>query len=313
MPITMTSPRIIFAGTPEFAVASLEALVESGVAPCLVLTQPDRRAGRGKRLTMSPVKQYAIEQKIEVGQPVSLRDDSVVEELARLEPDIMVVAAYGLILPQNVLDVPRVGCLNVHASLLPRWRGAAPIQAAILAGDPETGVCLMSMEAGLDTGPVYLSKTVQIGKHETAGELHDRLAAVGAGMLANNIAAIIDGELDATPQDDERATYAPKIKSSDAALDWKRPAIDLERLVRAYNPTPGAWFLLDDQRIKVWQAQCIAAVDAPPGTVVAAKQDGIVVSCGDGALQLESLQRPGKRAVTAAEFAAQFDLPGRQL
>ena len=313
MPITMTSPRIIFAGTPEFAVASLEALVESGVAPCLVLTQPDRRAGRGKRLTMSPVKQYAIEQKIEVGQPVSLRDDSVVEELARLEPDIMVVAAYGLILPQNVLDVPRVGCLNVHASLLPRWRGAAPIQAAILAGDQETGVCLMSMEAGLDTGPVYVSKTVQIGKHETAGELHDRLAAVGAGMLANNIAAIIDGELDATPQDDERATYAPKIKSSDAALDWKRPAIDLERLVRAYNPTPGAWFLLDDQRIKVWQAQCIAAVDAPPGTVVAAKQDGIVVSCGDGALQLESLQRPGKRAVTAAEFAAQFDLPGRQL
>jgi len=313
MPITMTSPRIIFAGTPEFAVASLEALVESGVAPCLVLTQPDRRAGRGKRLTMSPVKQYAIEQKIEVGQPVSLRDDSVVEELARLEPDIMVVAAYGLILPQNVLDVPRVGCLNVHASLLPRWRGAAPIQAAILAGDQETGVCLMSMEAGLDTGPVYVSNTVQIGKHETAGELHDRLAAVGAGMLANNIAAIIDGELDATPQDDERATYAPKIKSSDAALDWKRPAIDLERLVRAYNPTPGAWFLLDDQRIKVWQAQCIAAVDAPPGTVVAAKQDGIVVSCGDGALQLESLQRPGKRAVTAAEFAAQFDLPGRQL
>lgn len=313
MPITMTSPRIIFAGTPEFAVASLEALVASGVAPCLVLTQPDRRAGRGKRLTMSPVKQYAIEQQIEVRQPVSLRDEAVVEELARLEPDIMVVAAYGLILPQNVLDVPRVGCLNVHASLLPRWRGAAPIQAAILAGDQETGVCLMSMEAGLDTGPVYVSKTVPIGKHETAGELHDRLAAVGAGMLANNIGAIIDGELDATPQDDERATYAPKIRSSDAALDWKRPAIDLERLVRAYNPTPGAWFVLDDQRIKVWQAQCIAAVDAPPGTVVAAKRDGIVVSCGDGALQLESLQRPGKRAVTAAEFAAQFDLPGRQL
>lgn len=313
MPITMTSPRIIFAGTPEFAVASLEALVESGVAPCLVLTQPDRRAGRGKRLTMSPVKQYALEQEIEVRQPVSLRDESVVAELAKLEPDIMVVAAYGLILPQSVLDIPRVGCLNVHASLLPRWRGAAPIQAAILAGDQETGACLMSMEAGLDTGPVYVSKTVQIGYHETAGELHDRLAAVGAGMLANNIAAIIDGELDATPQNDERATYAPKIKSSDATLDWNRSAIDLERLVRAYNPTPGAWFMLDEQRIKVWQARCIAAVDAPPGTVVAAKQDGIVVSCGDGALQLESLQRPGKRAVTAAEFAAQFDLPGRQL
>jgi len=313
MPITMASPRIIFAGTPEFAVASLEALVGSGARPSLVLTQPDRRAGRGKRLTMSPVKSYALEQQIEVRQPVSLRDESVVAELATLAPDVIVVAAYGLILPQNVLDIPRAGCLNVHASLLPRWRGAAPVQAAILAGDQESGVCLMAMEAGLDTGPVYVSKTVRIGKHETAGELHDRLAAAGADMLAKNIDAIVDGVLDATPQDDERATYAGKIKSSDAAIDWDRAAIDLERLVRAYNPIPGAWFMLDDQRIKVWQARCIAAVDASPGTVVAAEQDGIVVSCGDGALRLESLQRPGKRAVTAAEFAAQFDLSGRQL
>ncbi|MGI9342317.1 MAG: methionyl-tRNA formyltransferase [Gammaproteobacteria bacterium] len=309
----MTSPRIIFAGTPEFAVASLKALVESDVVPRLVLTQPDRRAGRGKRLTMSPVKQYALEQQIEVRQPATLRDESVVAELAALEPDVMVVAAYGLILPQNVLDIPRAGCLNVHASLLPRWRGAAPVQAAILAGDRETGACLMAMEAGLDTGPVYVSKSMRIGEHETAGELHDRLAAAGAEMLAKNIDAIVDGELDATPQNDERATYAAKIKSNDAALDWSRPAVDLERLVRAYNPTPGAWFMLDDQRIKVWQARCIAAVDAPPGTVVAAEQDGVVVSCGEGALRLESLQRPGKRAVTAAEFAARFDLPGRQL
>jgi methionyl-tRNA formyltransferase len=310
---TMASPRIIFAGTPEFAVASLEALVESGFVPCLVLTQPDRRAGRGKRLTMSPVKEYAIRQQIEVRQPVSLRDEAVVEELANLEPDIMVVAAYGLLLPQNVLDIPRAGCLNVHASMLPRWRGAAPIQAAILAGDTESGACLMAMEAGLDTGPVYVSQRVQIGKHETAGELHDRLAAAGAEILASNIGAIIDGELDAAPQDDERASYAPKIKSSDAELDWNRPATDLERLVRAYNPVPGAWFMMDDQRIKVWRARCIASVDAPPGTVVAVERDGIVISCHDGALQLESLQRPGKRAVSAAEFAAQFDLPGRKL
>ena len=195
----MASPRIIFAGTPEFAVASLEALVESERVPCLVLTQPDRRAGRGKRLTPSPVKKYALEKQIEVRQPVSLRDDSAVEELANLEPDILVVAAYGLILPQKVLDIPRAGCLNVHASLLPRWRGAAPIQAAILAGDKETGACLMSMEAGLDTGPVYTSKAVQIGKHETAGELHDRLAAAGAELLANNIDDIIDGTITNSP------------------------------------------------------------------------------------------------------------------
>ncbi len=309
----MTDPIIIFAGTPEFAVASLKALVGTGAAPCAVLTQPDRRAGRGKQLQQSPVKQYALEQGITVKQPPTLRDDAAVAELAALEPDLIVVAAYGLILPQSVLDIPRAGCLNVHASLLPRWRGAAPIQAAILAGDEETGTCLMAMEAGLDTGPVYACEVVAIGEQETAGELHDRLATSGAGLLVRHIGAIIDGTLPATGQDEDRACYAPKISVDDAFMDWQRQAVDLERLVRAYNPVPGAWFMLDNERIKCWKARRLAAVNAPPGTVVAAEQDGIVVSCGEGALRLESVQRPGRRAISAAEFAAQIDLPGRRL
>ncbi len=309
----MTDPKIIFAGTPEFAVASLKALVDSGAAPCVVLTQPDRRAGRGKRLQQSPVKQYVLEQGITLRQPSTLRDEAVVAELAALEPDLIVVAAYGLILPQSVLDIPRAGCLNVHASLLPRWRGAAPIQAAILAGDEETGTCLMAMEAGLDTGPVYACEVLTIGEHETAGELHDRLAASGAGLLVRHVGAIIDGALPPTGQDEDRACYAPKISADDAIMVWQRQAGDLERLVRAYNPVPGAWFMLDNERIKCWQARRLAAVDAPPGTVVAAEQDGIVVACGEGALRLESVQRPGRRAITAAEFAAQIDLPGRRL
>ena len=309
----MTNPRIIFAGTPEFALASLQALVDMGQTPRAVLTQPDRRAGRGKHLTQSPVKTYALAQEIPVLQPRTLRDDAVVAELAALQPDILIVAAYGLILPQSVLDIPPAGCLNVHASLLPRWRGAAPIQAAILAGDRDTGACLMAMQAGLDDGPVYACSKVRIGARETAGELHDRLAAEGAALLAQHLQAILAGERSATQQDDERATYAPKIRTADAMLDWQRPATELERHVRAYNPVPGAWFMLGDERVKCWRATSIAAVDAPPGAVVAAEPDGVVVSCGEGALRLETLQRPGRRTVTAAEFAAQIELPGRQL
>ena len=309
----MTNPKIIFAGTPEFAVASLKALVVAGVVPCDVLTQPDRPAGRGKHLTASPVKQFALEHGIAVMQARSLRDDDVVAELEALQPDIMIVAAYGLILPQIVLDIPTMGCLNVHASLLPRWRGAAPIQAAILAGDEQTGVCLMSMEAGLDSGPVYASKTVSIGEHETAGELHDRLAATGADLLVQHLAEIMAGQIAATEQNEELATYAPKIKAADAVLDWHLPAAVLERKIRAYNPVPGAWFMLNKERIKCWRARSTAAVDAPAGKVVAAGPEGIVVSCADGALTIESLQRPGKRAVTAAEFSSQIDMAGQTL
>ncbi len=308
----MESPRIIFAGTPDFALASLKALVAAGRTPCAVLTQPDRPAGRGKQLTASPVKTFAIEQGIPVLQPPSLRDDEQVATLAALEPDVMIVAAYGLILPQAVLDIPRAGCLNVHASLLPRWRGAAPIQAAILAGDPQTGVCLMQMEAGLDTGPVFACESVPIGEHETAGELHDRLAAAGGGLLVTHLDAILVGSLEAKPQDDALATYAPKIRPADAQLDWQQDAGELERMVRAYSPVPGAWFMAGDERTKCWQARQVDG-DSAPGTVLAAGPDGIVVACGQGALSLERLQRPGKRAVSAGEYAAQVDLSGQRL
>lgn len=309
----MNSPKIIFAGTPDFAVASLAALVAAGVRPCAVLTQPDRPAGRGKQLTPSPVKKFAVEHGLPLLQPITLRDDDIVARLAALEADIMIVAAYGLILPQNVLDIPRMGCVNVHGSLLPRWRGAAPIQAAILAGDSETGACLMSMEAGLDTGPVFASESVLIGAEETAGELHDRVAATGAELLVTNLDDIVAGRLQARQQDDSEASYAAKISSADAAIIWHQSAAQLGRRVRAYNPVPGAWFMLGDERIKCWQARVVAGVDAEAGVVLSADADGVLVACGEGALRLEILQRPGKRAVSAGEFAAQRDLVGRQL
>lgn len=309
----MASPRIIFAGTPDFAAASLAALIESGRVPCAVLTQPDRPAGRGKKLTASPVKQVAAEHDIAVLQPATLKDAGAIAPIEALQPDLMVVAAYGLILPQSVLDIPRAGCLNIHASLLPRWRGAAPVQAAILAGDTKSGVCLMGMEAGLDTGPVYACDELDIGPDETAGGLHDRLAAAGANLLTKYVDVIVSGALPAVPQDNTLATYAHKFGSADAAIDWHETADALSRKVRAFNPVPGAWFMLGDERIKCWRSQSMASVDAPAGTVVAAGREGIDVSCGDGVLRLQSVQRPGKRPVTAGEFAAQTDLVGRKL
>jgi len=309
----MNSPRIVFAGTPEFALASVRALVDSGVVPVAVLTQPDRPAGRGKKLTASPVKEYALEQGIEVLQPESLRDDEVVAQIAALDADLMIVAAYGLLLPQRVLDMPRRGCVNVHASLLPRWRGAAPIQAAILAGDEQTGVCLMSMTAGLDCGPVFVSSTVTIKDSNNAGELHDQLAVAGGELLVANLPAILDGTLRAVEQDEAAATYARKIKTTDAGIDWQRPATELARLVRAYNPVPGAYFMLDDERIKCWRAEAVAAVEATPGSVVASDANGIVVACAEGALRLLELQRPGKKRVNAAQFSANTNLLGQQL
>ena len=233
--------RLVFAGTPEFAQISLQALVESGRTPVAVLTQPDRPAGRGKKMTASPVKQYAESLGIPVLQPTTLRDEAVVTELQALRPDVFIVAAYGLILPQNVLDIPTHGCLNVHASALPRWRGAAPIQAAILAGDETTGISLMAMTAGLDCGPVYHIDEVSIGETETAGELHDRLAALGGRSLVEHLDAIVKGDMAAAAQDESLATYAPKIDKKDAALDWSLSAVELARRVRAYNPFPGAF------------------------------------------------------------------------
>jgi len=312
----VSDPRIVFAGTPEFARVSLEALVEAGMSPVAVLTQPDRPAGRGKKLTASPVKEYALAHGIDVLQPLTLKDEGVVAQLEALKADVMIVAAYGLLLPQNVLDIPRHGCLNVHASLLPRWRGAAPIQAAILAGDEQSGICLMAMTAGLDCGPVFASTALDIGGQETAGELHDRLALAGGELLVEQLPGILEGMTVAVEQDDEQATYAHKIKTSDAGIDWQRPATEVQRLVRAYNPVPGAWFMLGDERIKCWRAEIDPDVSSAPGLVVAADADGITVACGEGALRLLEVQRPGKRPVSAAQFvatAAGAALAGRQL
>jgi methionyl-tRNA formyltransferase len=309
----MTDARVLFAGTPEFALASLQALTNAGIEPLAVLTQPDRPAGRGKRLTASPVKQFALERDIEVLQPATLKDAEAVAQIAAFEPDALVVAAYGLILPQSVLDIPARACLNVHASLLPRWRGAAPIQAAILAGDAETGISLMAMTAGLDCGPVYVREALAIGGEETAGELHDRLADLGGRLLVRYFDAILGGSLEAVEQDDSRATYAGKISKRDALLDWRRPAGELHRRVRAYNPVPGAFFLLDGLAVKCWRAGLVEGAAGMPGEVLSAGRDGIVVACGRDALRLDTLQRPGKRPVTAAEFAGSVAMTGRQL
>jgi methionyl-tRNA formyltransferase len=313
----MTKPRVLFAGTPEFALKSLQALVTNGVVPVAVLTQPDRPAGRGKKLSASPVKKYAVTEGIPVLQPATLRDPAVAEELANLNPDVMIVAAYGLLLPQEVLDLPTHVCLNVHASVLPRWRGAAPIQAAILADDATSGISLMSMTAGLDCGPVFVAESVDIGSTETAGELHDRLAALGGSLLRDNFDAILAGDIEALEQDEGLATYAGKIKTADARLDWNLPADDLCRRVRAYNPVPGAWFMLGDERVKCWRASVASLPEENPrasaGTVVSDGSDRIVVACGEGFMRLNELQRPGKLRVPDKEFVGQAGLCGEVL
>ena len=303
----------MFAGTPDFALQSLLALQQAAYVPTAVLTQPDRPAGRGKKVSESPVKQFAGEHDIPVWQPETLKDASVVERIAAAEPDLIIVAAYGLLLPQAVLDIPDRGCVNVHASLLPRWRGAAPIQAAILEGDAVTGVTLMQMESGLDSGPILASAATDIGPDESAGALQDRLAVMGGELLVEKIADILAGSIEASPQDDTTATYAGKIRKGDAAIDWKFGAEQISRMIRAYDPTPGAKFELDGEMIKCWKAQAIEAVEGPPGTIVSAGRDGVVVTCGVGALRLVEVQRPGRRRITAAEFADQKNLRGKRL
>lgn len=305
----MSIPRIVFAGTPEFARASLSALLEAGLKPIAVYTQPDRPAGRGRQTTASPVKVFAVDAGIPVKQPASLHGNAEAEELSSLRPDIMIVAAYGLLLPQNLLDIPVHGCLNVHASLLPRWRGAAPIQAALLAGDSSTGVCLMQMTAGLDCGPVFSSRSVLIDDNESAGELHDRLAALGAELLLNDLDAVLTGKIVPIEQDQASATYAKKIQKQDAEIDWSLPADDLHRRIRAYNPAPGAFFFGEGSlRIKVWKSEYLAGIDAEPGTFVQYDSSGIVVACGQDGLRLSELQLPGKRRAPVREFVSQIDL-----
>ncbi len=309
----MTSPRIVFAGTPGFALASLQTLVGAGKVPVAVLTQPDRKAGRGRKLTVSPVKRYAAEKQIPILQPLTLEDEQCVAEIRAMKPDILVVAAYGLLLPQSVLDIPRAGCVNVHASLLPRWRGAAPIQAAILAGDTRSGVCLMKMTAGLDSGPVYACEATEIAPGETAGQLHDRLAMLGAGLLLRELAAILRGELRAEPQEEQQASYAGKFSREDARIDWQVPADEVERRVRAFNPTPGAYFLLGEQAVKCWTVEIVSDAELASGVVAVRGKNDVIVGCATGAVRLVSVQRPGRGRISGAEFARQLNVSTRCL
>jgi len=295
--------RIVFAGTPDFAVPSLRAAAQRNEIVA-VYTQPDRPAGRGRELQLSPVKREALVRGIPVLQPESLKGALAGDALRALQPDLLVVVAYGLILPKAILSIPRHGCLNVHASLLPRWRGAAPIQRAIEAGDRETGVCLMQMEAGLDTGPVLLSQRLAIGEEETGGQLHDRLAALGAQTLADGLGLLRAGMRPVPqPQSDIGVTYARKLDKAEARLDWTQPATQLARKVRAFNPWPMADAQLAGERVRVHGAIAIdTATAAAPGRVIAAGRDGIDVACGEGALRIRVLQREGGRAITAADY-----------
>ena len=319
----MTPPRIAFAGTPEFARAALHALREADIPVALVLTQPDRPAGRGMKPQASPVKQWADAHGIPVAQPRSLRldgpfaQDAAAAQSALLaaRPDALVVAAYGLLLPRWTLDLPPLGCLNIHASLLPRWRGAAPIQRAIEAGDAQTGVTIMQMDAGLDTGAILLAEPLPIGPQETAATLHDRLAAQGARLIVQALQQAAAGPLPATPQPSEGASYARKIDKSEAPIDWTQPAPVIERRIRAFNPFPGASALLESAPIKLWQAQISPAprpANAAAGQILAASAEGVTVACGEGALRLTELQRPGGKRLPAREFLRGFALRAGQ-
>jgi len=293
--------KIVFAGTPEFAAQALGALYAAGHEIPLVLTQPDRPAGRGMALQASPVKQLALAQGSEVFQPLTLKDAEAQEKLRQVAPDVMVVAAYGLILPQVVLDIPRQGCLNIHASLLPRWRGAAPIHRAILAGDAETGVCIMQMEAGLDTGPVLLSRNLPIDDRDTAQTLHDKLATLGADAIVEALGRL---PLPAQPQPTAGVTYAAKLEKSESPLDWRRTAAELDRQVRAFTPFPGSTAVLDGASLKIWGARP-AEGTGTPGTVLAVdRQNGILVACGNGALLLTELQKAGGKRLPVGQFLA---------
>jgi methionyl-tRNA formyltransferase len=294
--------RIIFAGTPEFAVPSLLAVLNSKHPVCAVYTQPDRKAGRGRKLHASPVKQVALEHDIDVYQPVSLKNTEAQAHLMALEADLMIVVAYGLLLPKAVLEAPRFGCINVHASLLPRWRGAAPIQRALIAGDKVTGITLMQMDKGLDTGAMLTSETCDILSDDIGQTLHDRLAQLGAQVLANALDEIEN--LPTTPQDDSQATYAKKLEKPEAQLDWQEPASILERKVRAFNPWPVAQVTLFNQTLRVWAAKALPSTTTQEaiGTVIHCQRDGIDVVTAEGVLRLLKIQRAGGKPISVGDF-----------
>ena len=287
--------RIVFMGTPEFSVTVLDALVQAGHEIACVYTQPPRPAGRGQTERPTPVHTRAAAMRVPVRHPKSLRTPEAQAEFAALDADVAVVVAYGLILPQAVLDAPRRGCLNIHASLLPRWRGAAPIQRAIMAGDAETGVCIMQMEAGLDTGPVLLCRAIPIGETQTASDLHDQLARLGAEAIVTALANL--DTLTPEPQPDEGVTYAAKIDKSEARLDWTRPAIEIDRQIRGLSPFPGAWTMIAGKRVKLLACQ-LAAGAGPPGSVLS----DLTIACGQGAITITALQPEGKPRMEAEAY-----------
>ena len=296
--------RIIFAGTPEFAAAALAALIKAGHEVALVLTQPDRPAGRGLKLAASPVKQLALQHGLTVLQPSTLKDAGVQAQLAAVNAGVMVVAAYGLLLPPAVLAIPRFGCLIIHASLLPRWRGAAPIQRALLAGDTETGVTIMQMDPGLDTGAMLMRLPLPVADDDTAQTLHDKLAVLGASAIVSALRQLDQGHLVAEPQDERGATYAAKLSKAEGLIDWHKSAVELARAVRAFNPFPVAQARLGAEPWRVWQAGAVDRNDGRPGEILKADKDGILVACGEGALRLTEIQKAGGKRLPAASFLA---------
>jgi len=299
--------RLIFAGTPEFAARALSALHDAGHEIVLVLAQPDRPAGRGLKLATGAVKALAQERGLEVYQPAGLKDAQAQQRLRALGADLMVVAAYGLILPEPVLAIARLGAINIHASLLPRWRGAAPIQRAILAGDARTGISIMQMDRGLDTGPILAAEAIPIAGDDTSATLYDKLAELGARLIVSVLAGLERGELRAQPQEDALASYAAKITKAEAEIDWRETAQTIERKIRAFDPQPGASTATRNAVFKIWRA-CATTAEGAPGTILEAGPEGIVVACGSGALKIQDLQRAGGRRLSAAQFLAGFPL-----
>lgn len=316
-----TKKRIIFAGTPLFSLPTLRALIDSAshlnYEICAVYTQPDRPAGRGRKLTASPVKQLALQKNLAVEQPQSLTDPAVQKKLADYHADMMIVVAYGLLLPEAVLELFPLGAINIHASLLPRWRGAAPIQQALLAGDTETGISIMKMEKGLDTGPVYCIEKCSLSKTTTTQQLHDTLAKLGPKTLLNCLAELIAGQLSPKSQQHNQATYAHKIKKEDAKINWTLPAIEIDRAIRAFNPVPIAFTCLVDLVIRMWHSELLSeSTIAPPGTIIAAQPKGIDVATGEGVIRLLTMQFPGGKPLSVRDLLnskKELLQPGTQL
>lgn len=303
--------RLVYAGTPEFAVPALLALLQAGHDIAAVYTQPDRPSGRGRKLTASPVKQAALEHGLEVRQPPSLKDEATQQQLADVKAEVMIVAAYGLILPKAVLAIPPLGCINIHGSLLPRWRGAAPIQRAILAGDKETGITIMQMAAGLDTGPMLLRRAMPLADLNAA-QLHDHLMQLGADMIVETLSQL--AELEPQEQDEAHSTYAKKLEKSEALLDWQQPAEALWRQVRAFNPWPVSFIQLDEKRnLRVFSAEPRPQSASQAGFVISHDENGILVSCGEGSLLLQQVQLSGRKPMPAAELRHSLNLAGRVL